>query len=48
MCSGLMSFLFGYSVLFVRYFAVFGMACQNDIYSTLKISCNFQNIIQLC
>ena len=26
----------------------FAMACQNDIYSTLKISCNFQNIVQLC
>ena len=24
------------------------MACQNGIYSTLKISCNFQNIVQLC
>ena len=23
------------------------MACQNDIYSTHKISCNFQNIVQL-
>ena len=26
----------------------FSMACQNDIYSTHKISCNFQNIVQLC
>ena len=24
------------------------MACQSDIYSTLKISGNFQNIVQLC
>ena len=23
------------------------MACQNDIHSTFKISCNFQNIFQL-
>ena len=23
------------------------MACQNDIYSTHKISCNFQNNVQL-
>ena len=23
------------------------MVCQNDIYSTLKISCNFQNMVQL-
>ena len=23
------------------------MVCQNDVYSTLKLSCNFQNMVQL-